>query len=89
MVIEPVRLHVHAKRYLTRIDPGYFASLSPASVRSLELQGGPFTAELAADFIALPYGPEAVRLRRWDEAAKVAGKAAPTSPIFANISRRA
>ena len=76
-VTEPVRLHVNAKRYLTATDAGYFATLSPASVRSLELQGGPFSPELAAGFIGLPYAPEAVRLRRWDEGAKVPGKATP------------
>ncbi|HEX3535437.1 MAG TPA: HD domain-containing protein [Stellaceae bacterium] len=76
-VTEPVRLHVNAKRYLTATEPGYFGSLSFASVRSLELQGGPFTCEMAAGFICLPYAREAVRLRRWDEAAKVPGKATP------------
>jgi [1-hydroxy-2-(trimethylamino)ethyl]phosphonate dioxygenase len=76
-VTEPVRLHVNAKRYLTATDQGYFATLSAGSVRSLELQGGPFTAELAAGFIGLPFAEDAVRLRRWDEAAKVPGKTTP------------
>ena len=74
-VTEPVRLHVNAKRYLTATDPEYFATLSFASVRSLELQGGPFSTELAAGFIGLPFALEAVRLRRWDDDAKVPGKA--------------
>ena len=76
-VTEPVRLHVNAKRYLTATDPGYFATLSAGSVRSLELQGGPFSPELAAGFIGLPYARGAVRLRRWDEAAKVPNKLTP------------
>jgi phosphonate degradation associated HDIG domain protein len=76
-VTGPVRLHVDAKRYLTATDPAYFAILSPGSVRSLELQGGPFRADLAAGFIALPHAPAAVALRRWDEAAKVPDKATP------------
>jgi phosphonate degradation associated HDIG domain protein len=76
-VTGPVRLHVDAKRYLTAIDPGYFAILSAGSVRSLELQGGPFPATLAAGFIAFPHAPAAVALRRWDEAAKVPDKATP------------
>jgi phosphonate degradation associated HDIG domain protein len=76
-VTEPVRLHVNAKRYLTATDPGYFSMLSPTSVRSLELQGGPFSQALAAGFIALPGAAAAVRLRRWDEAGKIAGKAIP------------
>jgi predicted HD phosphohydrolase len=77
-----VRLHVNAKRYLTATDPGYFAGLSFASVRSLELQGGPFTAELAAGFIALPQARDAVRLRRWDDTAKMPGKATPDLAHF-------
>ena len=76
-VTEPVRLHVNAKRYLTATDPRYFVSLSFASVRSLELQGGPFSPELAAGFIELPFAPEAIRLRRWDDDAKVPGKPTP------------
>jgi phosphonate degradation associated HDIG domain protein len=81
-VSEPVRLHVNAKRYLTATDPGYFATLSAGSVRSLELQGGPFSPELAVGFIGLPFAPEAVRLRRWDEAAKVPGKSTPDLDHF-------
>ena len=43
-VSEPVRLHVPAKRYLCATDPDYFRMLSPASVHTLGLQGGPMTA---------------------------------------------
>jgi predicted HD phosphohydrolase len=76
-VAEPARLHVPAKRYLCATDPGYFARLSPGSVRSLSLQGGPFTPEEAAAFRALPFAEDAIRIRRWDEAAKVPGRATP------------
>jgi [1-hydroxy-2-(trimethylamino)ethyl]phosphonate dioxygenase len=81
-VTEPVRLHVPAKRYLTATDPGYFATLSFGSVRSLELQGGPFTAGDAAEFIGQPHAAEAVRLRRWDEGAKVPGRVTPDLAHF-------
>jgi phosphonate degradation associated HDIG domain protein len=81
-VTGPVRLHVDAKRYLTGTDAGYFATLSPASVRSLELQGGPFSRALAEGFIALPHAAAAVQLRRWDEAAKIPGKATPDLAHF-------
>jgi len=76
-VTGPVRLHVDAKRYLTATDPKYFGLLSAASVRSLALQGGPFSLDLAKGFIALPHASAAVSLRRWDEAAKVPGKTTP------------
>jgi len=70
-VAEPVRLHVPAKRYLCATDPSYFARLSPGSVRSLVLQGGPFTSEEVSEFRALPFAEDAIHIRRWDEAAKV------------------
>ncbi len=69
-VVAPIRLHVDAKRYLCVAEAGYAAALSPASVRSLALQGGPFTAAGAAEFLARPFAPDAVALRRWDELAK-------------------
>jgi phosphonate degradation associated HDIG domain protein len=69
-VTEPVRMHVAAKRYLCGTEPDYFATLSPDSVRSLALQGGPMSAEEAAAFIAAPYAEDAVVLRRFDEGAK-------------------
>ena len=43
-VTEPIMWHVAAKRYLTAAEPDYFGTLSEGSVRSLELQGGPFYA---------------------------------------------
>jgi len=69
-VTEPVRLHVAAKRYLCAAQPGYVALLSPESVRTLALQGGPMRAEQAAAFGALPYARDAVAVRRWDDDAK-------------------
>ena len=39
-VVDPVRLHVPAKRYLCTVDEAYHGQLSAASQRSLELQGG-------------------------------------------------
>jgi len=69
-VTEPVRLHVAAKRYLCATEPGYFGLLSPASVYTLTLQGGPMTDAEAGAFAAGPHAAGAVAVRRWDEAAK-------------------
>jgi phosphonate degradation associated HDIG domain protein len=80
-VAEPVRLHVAAKRFLCATQAGYFATLSPASVESLALQGGPFTADEAAVFARHPHTEDALRLRRWDDLAKVPD--APTKPLAA------
>jgi phosphonate degradation associated HDIG domain protein len=76
-VTEPVKLHVAAKRYLCAVDAAYAGQLSPASVRSLELQGGPFTVAEVREFEQHRYYREAVRLRRWDDLAKVPGLAVP------------
>jgi phosphonate degradation associated HDIG domain protein len=76
-VTEPVRLHVAAKRYLCAVDPAYVDALSPASVRSLELQGGPMRADEVTAFEQNPHFRAAVRLRRWDDAAKVPDLAVP------------
>lgn len=69
-VTQPIRFHVPAKRYLCAVDPDYFAGLSEVSVRSLEVQGGPFSRDEADRFIALPYAGAAVQLRIWDDLAK-------------------
>lgn len=69
-VSEPVRLHVAAKRWLCVAEPAYAAGLSPASQRSLALQGGAFSADEGRAWIALPHAREAVALRRWDDSAK-------------------
>ena len=78
----PIQLHVAAKRYLCATEAPYFATLSPGSVRSLELQGGPFTSEQAQRFAAKPYAQDAIVLRRWDEQAKVCGLQTPPLEHF-------
>ncbi|WP_298745265.1 phosphonate degradation HD-domain oxygenase [uncultured Brevundimonas sp.] len=74
-VVEPVRLHVQAKRYLATREPGYLETLSSASSQSLELQGGPMSEAEADAFSASPGFEAAVRLRRYDELGKVEGAA--------------
>lgn len=81
-VTEPVRLHVAAKRYLCATDPAYRALLSEASLRSLQLQGGSFTADEVTQFRHDPYGEAAVALRRFDEQAKVPGLPTPSLEHF-------
>jgi phosphonate degradation associated HDIG domain protein len=76
-VAEPVRLHVAAKRYLCAVDPGYQDQLSAASRQSLRLQGGPFNPAEVQEFERQPYWQEAVRLRRYDDRAKVPGLPVP------------
>lgn len=87
-VLEPIRLHVDAKRYLCAVDSAYFGCLSPDSVRSLELQGGFFSDAKAAEFAARPYASDAVMLRRWDDRAKVKGKTTPDLDAFLSVVDR-
>lgn len=72
-VVEPVRLHVQAKRYLCAVEDDYFSLLSPAALRRLELQGGPLRAEEIQMFERHPFHREALRLRRIDDRSKVRG----------------
>lgn len=85
-VLEPIRLHVDAKRYLCATDPSYEDTLSPASKRSLALQGGRFSAADAQAFICLPYANEAIRLRRYDDLAKVPDKRTSSLMHFIEIA---
>ena len=73
-----VGAHVDAKRYLVATDPIYGATLSPASVRSLAVQGGPFSSDEADAFAAHPWAHDAIVLRRWDDRAKEPGAPAMT-----------
>ena len=81
-VTEPVRLHVAAKRYLCAAEPDYFSKLAPDSVLSLKLQGGPMTEAEATAFRASPHAEAAIRLRRFDEDAKVKDFPTPSVSHF-------
>lgn len=82
-VCAPVQLHVAAKRYLCAVEPEYFNQLSPASILSLRLQGGAMTEQERLAFEQLPGSAAAVRLRRWDDAAKLTGLQTPPLEHFA------
>lgn len=76
-VLDPIRLHVAAKRFLCFAEPDYLAALSPASAQSLALQGGPMNAAEAGIFLALAHARQALALRHADDAAKVHGLEVP------------
>ena len=87
-VIEPIRLHVDAKRALCSLEPEYYEGLSEDSKRSLALQGGVFTREEADRFLARPHARDALRLRRWDDRAKVPGAATRGLEHYLEIAAR-
>ncbi|HUR54040.1 MAG TPA: HD domain-containing protein [Gemmataceae bacterium] len=81
-VTEPVRLHVAAKRYLCGDRPAYLGTLSAASLRSLQLQGGPMGETELVAFRRNPHFADAIRLREWDDKAKVVGLETPPFSHF-------
>lgn len=70
-VLQPIGLHVDAKRYICTVDKQYFDFLSPASKDSLKLQGGTFSDIEKELFEENEFFREAVLLRKWDDRAKV------------------
>ena len=77
--------HVAAKCYLVATDPGYATTLSDVSVDSLHHQGG---AHVDPVFVAHPWWPDALRLRRYDDAAKdPRGAAASVDDVLAVAER--
>ncbi|HVJ10347.1 MAG TPA: HD domain-containing protein [Burkholderiales bacterium] len=88
-VLGPIRLHVDAKRYLCATRPDYYERLSEDSKRSLKLQGGVFAPAEADLFIGQPHAAEAVKVRLWDDAAKVRGAATPGLAHFEPLLREA
>jgi phosphonate degradation associated HDIG domain protein len=84
-VLEPIALHVAAKRWRCTVDPAYHDGLSPTSVRSLELQGGPMSEEERLAFEAEPAFEAAVALRELDDAGKVDGLEIPELEAYRSL----
>ncbi len=87
-VVQCVRHHVDAKRYLCATRPKYFNRLSPASVHTLGLQGGPMNKDEIATFKGRANREAIIKVRIWDEAAKVTGQPTPTFEHYAPILQR-
>jgi phosphonate degradation associated HDIG domain protein len=87
-VLDAIKLHVDAKRYLCRANDGYWAKLSDDSKRSLELQGGVFEPAAAAAFLLQPGARDAVMLRQWDDLAKQADWQTPSLAHFMSRAAR-
>ncbi|NBR05611.1 MAG: HD domain-containing protein [Planctomycetes bacterium] len=84
-ILEPIRLHVAAKRYLCHKSQTYVDGLSPASRLSLEIQGGPMSDSESIEFEFNPYYKSAVELRRFDDMGKVPGMETPTLESFYSL----
>jgi len=88
LVVDCVRLHVAAKRYLCATRPAYFERLSEASVHSLSLQGGPMSPAEVASFATNPNLPQIIAVRYLDDAGKHADMVTPTFAHFAPMVQR-
>jgi phosphonate degradation associated HDIG domain protein len=87
-VTQPVRWHVHAKRFLAATDPEYLGQLTAASLHVLELQSGPMTEAECAEFEGHPWAQAAIAVRRWDDKAKTPGRMTPSLEHYLEIARR-
>ncbi len=81
-ISEPIRLHVPAKRWLCTSDSDYYEGLSDSSKHSFRLQGGMMSSKEVAAFEAEPFSKEAVKLRLWDDRAKVTNKTVPAISAY-------
>lgn len=86
-IVEAVRLHVAAKRYLCATNPKYLSLLSTASVHSLELQGGPMSPNEVVEFECHSGFGDAIRVRVWDDNAKVSGAITPSFEDYLPLLR--
>ncbi len=83
-----VRMHADAKRYLCATEPAYDDCLSPASCRTLRLQGGVMTPDEVKHLGGHPWLRDVLALRRWDDQAKVPGRATRPLEAWAPLLRR-
>ena len=84
-VVRLVQSHVEAKRYLTFKYPEYYEQLSDASKKTLEYQGGKMYEEEAAAFEQYPLFDLIIKMRTWDEQAKIEHKPLPDLSRYRNM----
>ena len=87
-IVDCVRYHVAAKRYLCARKPAYLRGLSRASLHSLNLQGGPMSEEEAAAFERIADIGKMLQVRRVDDAGKTPGRRTPGFRHFAPLVQR-
>ena len=83
-VVEPIKYHVKAKKYLTR-DVKYYQALSEASKVSLKLQGGIMNDKEVKEFECNEFFESSIKLRKFDEGAKKDGLKIKSINEYKNI----
>lgn len=81
-----VESHVSAKRYLTYKFPGYYNRLSEASKITLDKQGGVMNEMEAKQFEEEPLHLLFIKIREWDDKAKVEHVPLPSLEIYKQMS---
>jgi phosphonate degradation associated HDIG domain protein len=87
-IVRLVQSHVEAKRYLTFKYPDYYDQLSDASKKTLQYQGGPMHEEEANAFEHYPLFDLIIKMRKWDEQAKLEHKPLPALVHYRNMILR-
>lgn len=88
-IAQLVENHVQAKRYLTFRYPDYYTKLSEASKQTLIYQGGPMQEEEALKFEKDPLFEVSLRMRTWDEEAKLTDLPLPSLTRYKEMALRA
>jgi phosphonate degradation associated HDIG domain protein len=81
-IVRLVQSHVEAKRYLTLKNPSYYEQLSEASKKTLEFQGGRMEEDEASAFEQYPLFDLIIKMRKWDEQAKIEHKRIPDLNLY-------
>ncbi len=83
-----VESHVVAKRYLTYRRPEYYNMLSVASKKTLEFQGGMMDEDEALEFEHDPVSELKIKLRLWDDEAKLTEPTTQTLQYFKDLAEK-
>lgn len=81
-ILDPIRLHVPSKRYICTVQKEYYDTLSEASKKSFQVQGGFMSDEEVMLFESEPYYKQAVQLRKWDDLGKQIGFEVPGIEVY-------
>lgn len=83
-----VESHVVAKRYLTYRNPDYYNKLSVASKETLGFQGGMMDEQEALAFEQDPISELKIKLRLWDDEAKLTEPTGQTLHYFRELAAK-
>lgn len=86
-IVEVIREHVRAKRYLCAVSEGYAKKLSRASRVTLAQQGGPMTLAEAEAYRRRPNLADIIQLRQLDDTGKLPDMQCPPLTFWLRVAR--